>query len=137
MQLHGLALDDRQAPIPGGHPNRQLCPLDDAVRVIEWRVDGYSARWRNCQFIVSYELHGGQWWIHASVCRRNKKMPSYDDLAALKRLVIGEDRLAIQVFPSAVDHIDIGTPLFGAEVLHLWSPDNDSVIPKFGRMGTI
>lgn len=135
--LHEIPIDERQPPVKGGHPNRQLCPLDDTVRVVERERRGYRALWRKLQFIATYELHGGQWWIHASVMRKDKTMPSYADLVALKRCTIGDERLAIQVFPAAADHIDIAGPLFDAEVLHLWSPDDDSLIPRFGRMGTI
>lgn len=116
---------------------RQARPLSDEVEVIEVRSDGYLCTWRHLQFIVSDELHGGRWWRHASVSRLDNGMPSYDDLVALKRLTIGADREAVQVFPRAEDHIDIAGPAFNMEVLHLWSPFGRSPLPDFGRYGAI
>lgn len=79
----------------------------------------------------------GRIWRHASVSRLDKKMPTYWHLAKLKKLTMGPERIAIQVFPPADRHIDIGTkgpnPV---EVLHLWSPEDD-FLPDFGRYGTI
>ena len=120
-----------------GPSSRQARPLSDEIKVVQVRDDGYSAKWKHLKFIVSEEQHGGQWWIHASVSRRDRKVPTYDDLKELKRLTLGDDRSAVQVFSATDDHIDIAGPL-GVEVLHLWSPPRmGNPLPDFGRHGTI
>lgn len=77
--------------------------------------------------------HDGRWWLHVSLSHPDK-MPSYMDLAEVKRIFIGEEREAVQVFPPASEHIS-----FHDRCLHLWSclePDG-SGLPKFGREGSI
>ena len=114
----------------------QVKPISDEIISVEHTVEGYHARWRRLWFMVGYEWHGAQWWIHASVSRRDKQMPTYSDLKSLKRLTIGDDRMAVQVFSTSEKHIDIMGP-HGLEVLHLWSPENADMLPDFGRYGTI
>ena len=115
---------------------RRARPLNRDLRVLHVIKGGYVARWKHLRFIVVEELHGGRWWLHASVSRRDRNLPTYDDLKACKRLTIGDDRVALQVFPLADKHIDIAGPL-GIEVLHLWSPDKANLLPDFTLQGTI
>ena len=112
---------------------RRAKPISDQVRILHAREDGYAGKWRHLKFLVSAELHRGRWWIHATVSRRDRKMPTYDDLKDCKRLTIGDDRMALQLFPLAEEHIDIAGPAFGVEVLHLWSPDDARILPDFRR----
>ena len=114
-----------------------ILPISDEVDVFEENDSGYVATWKHLKFLVSDEFHRGHWWRHASVSRDDKCMPTYDDMVALKRLTIGDDREAFQIFPKSEDHIDIAGPAFGLEVLHLWSPEGKSPLPNFGRFGTI
>ena len=89
-------------------PTRPVSPISLRVEVIENRSDGYAGRFQHLLFIVSEGMQpDGRWWIHASVSRTDKKIPSYDDLRKLKEMTIGEDRIAIQVFPPKSRHIDI------------------------------
>lgn len=82
--------------------------------------------------IVTQAEHDGAGWIHASLARANH-MPSYDDLARLKRAVFGPDRYAFQVFPPASRHVNIH-----AKALHLWGrADSVNPLPDFGAAGTI
>lgn len=83
--------------------------------------------------IVSVGPHDGRWWLHVSMSRR-KYIPSYSDLADVKRVFVGEDRQAVQVFPRRERHVNIHP-----YALHLWAclePDGDG-LPDFGREGTI
>lgn len=71
-------------------------------------------------------------WLHASIARQHR-MPTYDELAALKAGVFGPERYAFQVFAPADRHISIH-----AHALHLFGrADGKSPLPDFGVMGTI
>ena len=122
------------APIP------PAVPLDPRLKVIGYRDGGYQAQFRNLTFIVTDARHeDGRVWRHASVSRSNRQMPTYWDLLKLKEMTIGPTRTAIQIFPPADRHIDIGTTMDPpVEVLHLWAaPELDEFLPDFGRFGTL
>lgn len=86
----------------------------------------------NGSVIVSQCGWDGAEWIHASIARENL-MPSYDDLASLKRGVFGPERYAFQIFPPADRHVSIHN-----RALHLWGrADGASPLPDFGQFGTI
>ena len=101
--------------------------------------DGYYATWQSLRFLVSVEdARDGNKWLHASVSRHDHKLPSYEDLKALKRLCMGDHRTAVQIFPPAEEHVDLA-PVTGIEVLHLWSClDRPDFIPDMrGPNGTL
>jgi hypothetical protein len=111
--------------------------IHPALRDIEVVADGYTGRFKDLHFIVSTcREQDGREWLHASVSRRDHKMPSYDDLAALKRLCVGEHRTALQVFPSTERHINFAGE-HGIEVLHLWCCLDGDVTPDFARGGNM
>lgn len=69
----------------------------------------------------------GQLWIHASVSRYGKKLATYEDMALVKRLFIGESRTAYQLFVPPSKHVNLIE-----YVLHLWSRlDGQAVTPDF------
>lgn len=114
-------------------PRATRCPrIDPRLRDVVRGVDGYSARYNDLVFIVSEGVEQDRrWWIHASVSRRDRQMPTYDDLMALKRLTIGPNRIAIQVFVQDWRHMDIaGKRPRPVQVLHLWSPE-ENFLPDF------
>ncbi len=115
---------------------RQAQPVSKDVRILHWRTNGYAGKWRHLTFIVADEVHAGFFWRHVSVSRRDRGMPSYEDLKKAKELTIGDDRAAIQVFPQTDKHIDYSNEV-ECEVLHLWSPEDNSVLPDFRLAGTI
>ena len=83
--------------------------------------------------ILTVDLHEGRWWLHVSVSRA-KYTPSYEDLADVKRVFIGDDHQALQVFPRRERHVNLH-PF----CLHLWAclePEGDG-LPDFGKEGTI
>jgi len=109
--------------------------LHPSVTLIDRSDDGYAARWNNLRFIVSKSIEeDGKRWLHASVSRKDRTLPTYDDLKQLKRLCIGEHRTALQVFPPMAKHVDIAGKL-GTEVLHLWACLDGDVTPDFTRGG--
>jgi hypothetical protein len=83
--------------------------------------------------IVSVGQHDGQWWLHVSVSRE-KYIPSYEDLADVKRVFVGDALQAVQIFPRRERHVNLHP-----YALHLWAclePDGDG-LPDFGKAGTI
>lgn len=83
--------------------------------------------------IVTVGLHDERWWLHVSVSRA-RYIPSYQDLADVKRTFVTDSVQAVQVFPRSERHINIHP-----YCLHLWAclePDGDR-LPDFGVEGTI
>lgn len=70
-------------------------------------------------------------WLHVSLSRRDR-LPSWDDLRAVKDVFVGRDRTAIQVFPPAGEYVNTNP-----NVLHLWCCLNSQVLPDFRRHGTL
>lgn len=94
----------------------------------EERLDG--ARWinvkRRLSVIVSVAVEqDGQTWVHASIAHPSR-MPTYDDLAYLKRHWLGEDRKAIMVLPPESEHINIHK-----YALHLFCCLGTDTLPDF------
>ena len=109
--------------------------IHPAVRIIAESIDGYAATFKDLKFIVSVGREDdGKLWLHSSVSRRDRKLPTYDDLKTLKTYVVGEHRTALQVFPPAEKYIDF-SPVTGIEVLHLWACLDGDVTPDFARGG--
>lgn len=71
----------------------------------------------------------GRRWLHASASYRTR-LPTWDDLRAVKDAFIGPDRYACQVFPPRDRYVNIGR-----FVLHLWSPlDGPWPLPEFSAV---
>lgn len=100
-----------------------------------WQVDPfgpdgyrYVNREQRIVVIATRADHGGQEWLHVSVSCPDR-VPSWDELAAIKELVIGPDRHAYQVFPPRAQWISIHE-----HCLHLWARWDDGdgrVLPDF------
>lgn len=73
------------------------------------------------------EKADGRMWLHVSVAKPNKKMPTYEDLQEVRRLFIGEDRECYMVFPPKECYVNF------ANVLHLWCclEQEKGVLPNF------
>lgn len=103
--------------------------VDPRLRDVILGLDGYSARFHDLYFIVSEAKElDGRWWRHASVHRRDKKMPTYEDLKTTKQLTMGDDLTAYQLFVPAEQHVNIHSV-----VLHLWACVDGAVTPDFTR----
>ena len=100
-------------------------------------------RYSDLRFIVSVAREDdGKRWLHASVSRRGRTLPTYEDLAMLKHFCIGDDKAAYQVFPPESNYVH-APPVRGGrktQVLHLWHcldgdplPEFSAVIPGVGR----
>jgi len=73
----------------------------------------------------------GKRWIHVSLSRR-ERVPSYDDLAVVKRAFIGEDKQAIQLFTRRAEHVNVHR-----FCLHLWHCVDGDGLPDFRAMGQV
>lgn len=69
----------------------------------------------------------GKRWLHVSVSRRDRCLPTWDHLRLVKDLFVGTTRTALQVLPPAAEHVNL------AEVLHLWCCLDGEVVPDFTR----
>lgn len=116
---------------------REHCPL---VLPPQWREEVFApmARMfhRHDRLKVIYSVTclipgDSRPWIHLSLSRPDR-IPSYEDMACVKKLFIGEERQAIQVFAPRAKHINIGK-----NVLHLWCCLEGDGLPDFGGYGTI
>jgi hypothetical protein len=65
--------------------------------------------------IGSVGQQDGRWWLHVSVSRE-KRIPSYEDLADVKRTFVGDQLQALQIFPRAERHVNLHP-----HCLHLWA----------------
>lgn len=83
--------------------------------------------------IVTVGRHdSGGWWLHVSLSRANR-IPSYEDLADVKRVFVGDGVQALQIFPKRERHVNI-MPY----CLHLWARvDAPDGLPDFGKDGSI
>lgn len=73
----------------------------------------------------------GRRWVHVSVSRRDR-VPSYDDLALIKRLFIGRERRAVQVFVPESEHVNLHR-----FCLHLWHCVDGDGLPDFRAGGQV
>lgn len=81
--------------------------------------------------IMSASLYNGERWLHVSASGRGR-VPSYAELAEIKRVFVGRDRLALQLFPPAAEHVNIHP-----HVLHLWAPLDHRPVPDFRLFGQV
>ena len=98
------------------------------------RLDGMGFRKGSIYVIVSIaEERQGETWLHVSMSRPNK-YPTYEELKTVKKVFIGSERDAVQIFPKESNHVNIHNYCF-----HLFSCLNKSdVLPDFTHgTGTI
>lgn len=67
------------------------------------------------------------WWFHVSIARsKGKRQVNYDELTFTKHAFIGDDRIAIQVFPVMPELVNDHT-----RCLHLFAPLEPFPLPDF------
>lgn len=69
----------------------------------------------------------GRNWLHVSVGAPKNRLPSYEELQAVRKAFIGEHRESYMVFPTRDRYVNIGN------VLHLWCclDAPESILPRF------
>lgn len=112
---------------------RQFLPRVLPPNVVEEKaLDGarYIDPIGGLNVIVSgaFDLDGKR-WLHVS-CSRRDRLPSWEDLRAVKDCYIGKEKLAVQVLPQQSRYINIHP-----YVLHLWHCVDADPIPDFARGG--
>lgn len=70
----------------------------------------------------------GQIWWHVSVSHRHR-VPTYNELAEVKRRFIGPDRKAVMVFAEEKNHVNIHL-----NCLHLWCCLTADPLPEFSGL---
>lgn len=80
----------------------------------------------NLKVIISgaVELDGKK-WIHVSLSRKSR-VPTYAEIAIVKRIFIGRDKKAVQVFAPESQHVNIHP-----YCLHLWHCVDGDPLPDF------
>lgn len=87
--------------------------------VVARRKDGLTV-------ICTGAAHDGARWIHLSVSRPGKGLPTYYDLKAAKAVFVGDMLYGYQVFPPPSANVSYD------EVLHIWAcADKPCYLPNF------
>lgn len=95
---------------PPGYWQEMHSPLGKVTRAWEHRADGlYVLRSLS-------KTKNGEEWIHIS-CSRKSRLPTYEDLAKIKKDFIGEEMEAYQVMAKTSEHVNIHS-----YCLHIWAP---------------
>lgn len=99
---------------------------------VEDRLDGSKWHRRRDRLTVirswSSELDGRS-WLHVSMSHPDR-LPSYKTVRDVKRVFVGDDQTALQVFPPVSQHVN-QHPF----CLHLWCCLDGDVTPDFTRGG--
>ena len=96
----------------------------------ERRKDGFHMMGKDgLSIIVSVSQEDdGENWAHLSMSYRTY-LPSYDTMVRMKRVFLGDDLKAVQVFPRQDEYVNI------FNVLHLWACLGRDMLPDFTRGG--
>lgn len=84
-----------------------------------------------CHAVWKWNAEGGwRWWHHVSVARADGAMPTYDDLATVRREFVTTMRECYQIFPPEDRFVNIHE-----RVLHLWHcVDGNALDAQTGRL---
>lgn len=122
------------------YPSRPILVPPQITLIQEFDGGGYLGSVRDLMIMASEtQYKDGRWWRHGSVSLKNRRMPSYSNLKDMKRLVFGDHRWAVQVFPRDDEHVDWAGDKRrpnSKQVLHLYGCE-EVVLPDFRIGGTI
>ena len=80
----------------------------------------------NLRVITSIDIQrDNKAWLHVSMSHADR-LPSYEEMVAVKRLFVGDDITAYQVFPPIAEHVNLNS-----YCLHLWACLDGRVTPNF------
>lgn len=122
------AIWESYAPSANDVAECQRRALPAGWSVIQYSQDGGAYQNKSLGlWVVSTVLKydDGKTWQHVSVSRM-RRIPSYEDVALAKRIFIGAEKKAIQVFPPQAQHVNIHP-----YVLHLWHCVDGDTLPDF------
>ena len=72
---------------------------------------------------LEHEDDGDRRWLHVS-CSRRDRLPSWEDLRAVKDLFIGRGKEALQILPPEEEYVNLHP-----NTLHLWHCIDERIIP--------
>jgi hypothetical protein len=99
--------------------------------ILEWRDDGllWERLFGEAITVIEsvFTASDGKKWLHVSVAKPTKKMPTYQDVQTARVLFVGEERECYSVFPPKDRYVNINP------VLHLFAclDQPEGVLPHF------
>lgn len=96
-----------------------------------------GARWPDTVVRAVWDFNsrqGWRWWHHVSVSRADRRVPTYEELTAVRREFVTTARECYQIFPPEDRYVNLHPA-----VLHLWhcvdgsdgEPDTGRQLPRF------
>ncbi|MCU0913004.1 MAG: hypothetical protein MUC88_00400 [Planctomycetes bacterium] len=97
------------------------------------RRDAFSYTYRDGLAVILSEAleRDGNRWRHVSVSARGR-LPTWDELVAVKEIFLGTDSCAVQVLPPRREWVN-----HHPNVLHLFVRVDQRAVPDFRRGGTL
>lgn len=112
--------------------------IHEALRKVVPSMDGYAGTFHDLRFLVTAAKEkDDKVWVHASVSRRDRKTPTFEDLVTLRKYTMPPDAVAYQLFVPEDEYYH--QAIKGqVDVLHLWCCADGRVTPDFrSEDGTI
>lgn len=102
-------------------------------RLLEDGADGekYLGKINGQPIVVIWSIareEDGKPWLHVSASHPSR-VPTWEEMAEVKRLFVGADRFALQLHPPEAVYVNIH-----ARVLHLWAPVEHWPLPEFSAV---
>lgn len=135
------AIAQMKDPRRGKVINHDGVVADTVVRMMRhhWELDeegndgaAFRRRHKRVDYVAIFSVHkypDGRRWLHASLSRGDKRLPTWNEMKWLRDEVIGKDAKAIIVIPPADEHVN------QYEVHHIWHCLDGDVLPDF-TLGT-
>jgi hypothetical protein len=111
--------------------------LEQPLRHLWGHIDrGYGRVYQkhggSLRVILSCMRYGdGKAWLHVSISRKNRELPTWPAMCEVKDLFIGPERTALQVHPPRANYVNIHEAC-----LHLWHCLDGDVTPDFTLGGS-
>ena len=91
----------------------------------------YIRRQRQQSVIISGGYRGDEQWVHVSTAMPSR-LPTWEEFSEVKRVFMGPDLTAIQVFPPQAEYVNVHP-----NCLHLYARMDQRVVPDLRIGGTI
>ena len=131
-------IEDSRLPSIMPHIEKDCGPTEPvttpAILPAGWkRLDTFSYRHRGglCVIVSQAMERDGRHWLHVSVSHHDR-LPTWEELTAVKEIFMGTTSLALQVFPPRNEWVNDCS-----NVLHLWCCIESRPVPDFRRRGTL
>lgn len=107
--------------------------LNPAFPIYKEAEDGFMYRGINGLVVIQSVAveDDGNPWLHTSFSRKSR-MPSYDDMAMIRRIFIPQNKKAVMIFPDKDHHVNIH-PF----CLHFFTPMYHEPLPEFSKDGNL